>query len=69
MDQSSCVSCHGKLTKAYVYCFNCNKKLDTLNQCNGKKVNGEQCKLKTTEIFCKYHSKQIQKHEFIEEDE
>lgn len=55
----TCVSCKVVMKRAYLYCYQCNKDMDKLNDCKGFKVNGDPCTLKTTGHACKYHCVKI----------
>lgn len=59
MENLRCVSCGNSMSKHYLYCYSCNKNLGELNECKGKKVNGDPCRLKTTGHGCIYHCKKI----------
>jgi hypothetical protein len=59
MDNLRCVSCGKSMSKHYLYCYKCHKDYNQLNNCQGVKINGDPCMLKTAGTSCIYHSMKV----------
>ena len=63
MENKSCVSCQVPIKKEFMYCFQCYKSLDNLNQCQGVTANKTKCQLKCVGHGCLFHCQQIKPKE------
>lgn len=55
MDNLRCLSCGKEMSKHYLYCFKCHKDFENMPTCEGLKLSGEQCTIRTNQKYCIYH--------------